>query len=40
MMQSDLKLIHKDPYLKDIGCTTLNYFEYGEVEVFGNGLTI
>ena len=27
MMQSDLKLMHKDQYLKDGGYTTLNYFE-------------
>ncbi|MFA5299898.1 MAG: GDP-mannose 4,6-dehydratase, partial [Lutibacter sp.] len=27
MMQSDLKLMKKDQYLKDGGYTTLNYFE-------------
>ena len=27
MMQSDLKLMQKDQYLKDGGYTTLNYFE-------------
>jgi GDPmannose 4,6-dehydratase len=27
MMQSDLKLMQKDQYLKDSGYTTLNYFE-------------
>jgi len=27
MMQSDVKLMQKDQYLKDGGYTTLNYFE-------------
>ena len=27
MMQFDLKLRQKDQYLKEGGCTTLNYFE-------------
>jgi GDPmannose 4,6-dehydratase len=27
MMQSDLKLMQKDQYLKEGGYTTLNYFE-------------
>jgi GDPmannose 4,6-dehydratase len=27
MMQSDLKLMQKEQYLKDGGYTTLNYFE-------------
>lgn len=27
MMQSDLKLIQKDQYLKDVGYANMNYFE-------------
>ena len=28
MMESDLKLVTKDQYLKDGGYTIMNYFEY------------